>query len=67
MLDNGVLKMISGPKRDDVSLEKMHNGELHKFYSAPRDQIEEIRDEMHTELRLENHEGKRSLRNLNGS
>jgi hypothetical protein len=35
---NGVLRMIFGPKRDEVTGEwrKLHNEELHDLYSSPR-------------------------------
>jgi hypothetical protein len=37
IFENGVLRIIFGPKRDDVSGEwrKMHNEETHNFYSSP--------------------------------
>jgi hypothetical protein len=37
VLENRVLRRIFGPKRDDVTGDwrKLHNEELHKFYSSP--------------------------------
>jgi hypothetical protein len=37
VFENRVLRRIFGPKRDEVTREwrKLHNGELHKFYSSP--------------------------------
>jgi hypothetical protein len=37
VFENRVLMRIFGPKRDDVTGEcrKLHNGELHNFYSSP--------------------------------
>jgi hypothetical protein len=37
VFENRVLRRIFGPKRDEVMGEwrKMHNGELHNFYSSP--------------------------------
>jgi hypothetical protein len=34
LFENGVLRRIFGPKRDEVTGEwrKLHNGELHNFY-----------------------------------
>jgi hypothetical protein len=42
VFENRVLRSIFGPKRDEVTGEwrKLHNGELHKFYSS-LDQIKE--------------------------
>jgi hypothetical protein len=39
-----VLRKIFGPKRDEVTTEwnKLHNGELHNFYSSP-DTIRQIK------------------------
>jgi hypothetical protein len=36
MFENGVLRRMCGPKRDDVvdNWGKLHNEELHKFYSS---------------------------------
>jgi hypothetical protein len=35
--ENRVLRRIFGPKRDEITREwrKLHNGELHNFYSSP--------------------------------
>jgi hypothetical protein len=48
VLENGVLRRIFGPKRDEVTgcLRKLHNEELHNLYSSPNtnDQVKE--DEM---------------------
>jgi hypothetical protein len=37
VFENRVLRGIFGPKRDEVTREwkKLHNGELHNFYSSP--------------------------------
>jgi hypothetical protein len=37
MFENRVLRRMFGPKRDEVTGDwrKVHNGELHKFYSSP--------------------------------
>jgi hypothetical protein len=37
VFDNRVLRIIFGPKTHEVKGEwrKLHNGELHKFYSSP--------------------------------
>jgi hypothetical protein len=37
VFENRVLRMIFGPKRDDVTAEwrKLHNEELHDLYSSP--------------------------------
>jgi hypothetical protein len=37
VFENGVLRGIFGPKRDEVTGEwrKLHNGELHNLYSSP--------------------------------
>jgi hypothetical protein len=37
VFENRVLRMILGPKRDEVTGEwrKLHNEELHDFYSPP--------------------------------
>jgi hypothetical protein len=37
VFENGVLRRILGPKRDEVMGEwrKLHNEELHNFYSSP--------------------------------
>jgi hypothetical protein len=37
VFENRVLRRIFGPKRDEVTGEwrKLHNGELHNFYSSP--------------------------------
>jgi hypothetical protein len=37
VFENRVLRRIFGPKKDEVTGEwrKMHNGELHKWYSSP--------------------------------
>jgi hypothetical protein len=37
VFENGVLRRIFGPKRDEVTGEwrKLHNGELHNLYSSP--------------------------------
>jgi hypothetical protein len=37
VLENRVLRRIFGPKRDDVAGDwrKLHNDELHNFYSSP--------------------------------
>jgi hypothetical protein len=37
VFENRVLRRIFGPKRDEVTgqLRKLHNGELHSFYSSP--------------------------------
>jgi hypothetical protein len=37
MFENRVLRRILGPKRDEVTGEwrKLHNGELHNYYSSP--------------------------------
>jgi hypothetical protein len=38
VFENGVLRRIFGPKRDEVTGEwrKLHNEELHNLYSSPR-------------------------------
>jgi hypothetical protein len=37
VFENGVLRIIFGPKRDEVTGEwrKLHNEELHDLYSSP--------------------------------
>jgi hypothetical protein len=37
VFENGLLRRISGPKRDEVTGDwrKLHNDELHKLYSSP--------------------------------
>jgi hypothetical protein len=37
VFENGVLRRIFGPKRDEVTGEwrKLYNGELHNLYSSP--------------------------------
>jgi hypothetical protein len=37
VFENGVLRRIFGPKRDEVTGQwrKLHNGELHNLYSSP--------------------------------
>jgi hypothetical protein len=37
VFENGVLRRIFGPKRDEVTggWRKLYNKELHKFYSSP--------------------------------
>jgi hypothetical protein len=37
LFENRVLRRISGPKRDELKGDwrKLHNEELHKFYSQP--------------------------------
>jgi hypothetical protein len=37
VFDNGVLRRIFGPKRDEVTVEwrKVYNEELHNLYSSP--------------------------------
>jgi hypothetical protein len=37
MFENSVLRRIFGPKKDEVTgdWKKLHNVELHKFYSSP--------------------------------
>jgi hypothetical protein len=44
VFENRVLRRMFGPKRDEVTGEwrKLHNGELHNFYSSP-DTIRQIK------------------------
>jgi hypothetical protein len=44
VFENGVLRRIFGPKRDEVTgeLRKLHNEELHNLYSSP-DIIREVK------------------------
>jgi hypothetical protein len=47
VFENRVLGRIFGPKRDEVTAEwrKLHNGELHIFYSSP-DIIRQMKNEV---------------------
>jgi hypothetical protein len=72
VFENRVLRRIFGPKRDDVTGEwrKLHNEELHNFYSSP-DIIRQVMSRrmrwaghvarMGEERKVYKHEGKRPL------